>query len=220
MLASNNDSSLREYRSQRAAEELNGGAPEPPDDRLTRVLESVRGRDMHDAIERLLPVVYEDLHRMARAQMRAERSGHTLQTTAVVNEAYLRLLGGAAVCLSDRRHFFAAAARAMRQILVDHARARGRIKRGGNRLREVLGEVPANGRENPSELLALDEALRRLEEQDERAAEVVRLRFFAGLDVAETADVLGVSTRTVKREWAFARAWLHDALQEGPPDGR
>jgi RNA polymerase sigma-70 factor (ECF subfamily) len=180
---------------------------------VTSILAEVQSQGPKAAMERLLPLIYEELRVLARAQMRHERSGHTLQTTAIVHEAYLRLLGGQEIPWTDRKHFFCAAAQAMRHILVDHARSRGRIKRGGARVRVRLTGLDLGFSEDCDQILALDEALQRLEEQDARAADVVRMRFFAGLDVEETANALKVSPRTVKREWAFARAWLYDRLK-------
>jgi RNA polymerase sigma factor (TIGR02999 family) len=173
-------------------------------------------------MERLLPLVYGELRTLARAQLRNERPDHTLEPTALVHEAYLRLIGAAAPPWSDRQHFFRAAAEAMRRILIEHARKRGRVKRGGpGRLRVDLSGVNLASADDADSLLALDDAFRRLEQQDPEAADVVRLRFFAGLSVAETAQATGRSERTVKREWAFARAWLYDALRDhdGPQPG-
>ena len=181
---------------------------------ITRILADLRGADRKDAFDRLFPVVYAELRAAARARLRAERSGHTLQATALVHETYLRLLAGAYPTWNDRQHFFRAAAEAMRRILVEHARRRARVKRGGNPVRVPLttAEAVAASDYDPAEILALDSAIRRLEEQDPTAADIVRLRFFAGLSVEETARMLDLSERTVKRQWAFARAWLFDAL--------
>jgi RNA polymerase sigma factor (TIGR02999 family) len=184
----------------------------PPGSEITRILADLRGADRREALERLLPVVYGELHRLARAQMRHERPDHTLQTTALVNEAYLRMFGGQNPPWNDRVHFFRAAAEAMRRILIEHARKHRRIKRGGDRVRVSLSDLRLGVAEDSDMILALDDALGRLDRQDPRAADVVRLRFFAGLSVEETAKALEVSERTVKREWSFARAWLFDAL--------
>jgi RNA polymerase sigma factor (TIGR02999 family) len=188
-----------------------------PGSDITRILTELRGAGRREALERLLPVVYGELRRLASAQMRHERADHTLQTTALVHEAYLRMLGAQNPPWNDRAHFFRAAAEAMRRILIEHARKHRRIKRGGDRVRVSLSDLKSGVPEDSDTILALDDALGRLEEQDPRAADVVRLRFFAGLSVEETAKALEVSERTVKREWSFARAWLFDAL--GGADG-
>ena len=183
---------------------------------VSQILAKLRDSDRDDVMEQLLPVVYDELRALARAHLRHERADHSLQATALVHEAYLRLLGDARPPWNDRRHFFRAAAEAMRRILVEHARKRGRVKRGGKRVRVELRDANLTTDQDPMEVLALDDAFRRLEQQDPRAADVVRLRFFAGLSVEETAKALGLSERTVKREWAFARAYLYAALQEEP----
>src|SRR5262249_19377511 len=154
---------------------------------------------------------------IARRRMSAERHEHTLQATALVHEAYLRLLGddGAALAWSSRAHFFSAAAEAMRRILIEHARGRGRVKRGGGRKRGPVDVIDLASAENPEDILALDAAICRLEERDPQAARIVRLRFYAGLSVEEAAEALGISPRTVKRDWAFARAWLYEQLESG-----
>jgi len=181
---------------------------------VTEILAGMRGASRQAAMERLLPLVYDELRALARAQLRHERPDHTLQATALVHEAYLRLLGGVQPPWNDRRHFFRAAAEAMRRILIEHARKRGRARRGGKRVRVELSDADLAGEQDLDQLLALDDAFRRLEAQDPEAADVVRLRFFAGLSVEETALATGRSERTVKREWAFARAWLYDALRD------
>ena len=169
------------------------------------------------ALDRLVPVVYDELRALARSHLRRERPDHSLQATALVHEVYLRLLGGAGQPVwNDRHHFFVAAAEAMRRILIEHARARGRQKRGGERTAVELESADLAVEHDLDSVLALDDAIRRLGEQDPRAASVVRLRFFAGLSVEETADAMGLSVRTVKREWAYARAWLFDALRSAP----
>jgi RNA polymerase sigma factor (TIGR02999 family) len=164
--------------------------------------------------------VYDELRSLAAAMMAREKPGQTLQATAVVHEAYLRLLGdGEAKRWDGRRHFFGAAAEAMRRILVEAARRRGRIKRGGNVDRVPLEDVSISCAVDQDDLLALDEALRKLDAEDPSAAELVRLRYFAGLDHEEAATVLGVSAVTAKRTWRYARAWLHREMQGGaPPD--
>ncbi len=177
---------------------------------VTRILQAAADGDQK-ASEDLLPLVYEELRRLARAQMAAEPADHTLQATALVHEAYLRLLGpgGAEEPKWDNRgHFFGAAARAMRRILIERARRVAQVKRGGGRRRvELHDNVPAP-EENPDEMLLLDEALKLLEQRDPRKAEVVMLRYFAGLTVAETAAALGVSPATVKSDFAYARSLL------------
>jgi len=182
---------------------------------VTRILRASADLGREEILSRLAPVVYDELRVIAAAQLRNERTDHSLQATALVNEAYLRLIEPARPSWEDRGHFFRAAAEAMRRILIDHARGRGRQKRGGGRVRVSLSRVGPRSWDEPERLLALDEALRRLEGQDPRAAEVVQLRYFGGLSVQETAEALGLSERTVKREWTFARAWLLDALREG-----
>jgi len=185
-----------------------------PSHSVTRLLTAVSTGD-GSAKDQLWTVVYDELHRMAHRQMTHEPGGNTLQTTALVNEAYLRLVGHDRVDWSNRRHFFAAASRAMRRIRIDDARKRGRVKRGGGQKPQVLLDDPGVFDQDPAQLFALDEALTQLEERDPRKAEVVMLRFFAGLSVDETAAALGVSARTVESEWKFARAWLHRELSAG-----
>jgi RNA polymerase sigma factor (TIGR02999 family) len=161
----------------------------------------------------LPPEVYQQLRSIAHARMANERAGHTLQSTALVHEALMRLAGDGAVCGEDRPAFFRAAAETMRRVLIDHARARAADKRGGNHHRVMLdsGDRPA-GEDKIVELLALDEAISRLEEQNPDAAAVVRLRFYAGLSVDETAETLGLAPRSIDRLWAFARASLWRTL--------
>lgn len=179
---------------------------------VARALSEVRDAGRVHALERLIPLVYDELRIMARAQLSHERPDHSLQATALVHEAYLRLAGDKHPPWNDKAHFFHAAAEAMRRILIEHARTRGRVKRGGGQKRVSLSGIDLATEQDPEELLALDDAICRFEQQDPSAAEVVRLRFFAGLSVEETAQTLGISERTVKREWAFARAWLFKAL--------
>jgi RNA polymerase sigma factor (TIGR02999 family) len=179
---------------------------------VTRLLAAVESGDSRAASD-LLPVVYAELRRLARSLMSAVPPGNTLQPTALVHEAYLRLVGSGDRGWTSRGHFFGAAAKAMRQILVDQARRKAALKRGGDRIRveaddELLIESPAD------DVIALDRALSQLEEQDRRAADVVELRFFAGLTAEETASALGVSLSTVEREWRFARALLRTQLSE------
>ena len=172
-----------------------------------------------DALDRLVPLVYRELRRMAHRQLAAERAGHTLSTTALVHEAYPKLADQARVGWQDRGHFFAVAARAMRRILVDHARRHRALRRGGERARvslSALGEADAGAiaaAARADEIVALDDALARLALLDERLARVVECRFFAGLTDAETAAVLGVTPRTVGRDWVKARGWLYRELR-------
>jgi RNA polymerase sigma factor (TIGR02999 family) len=171
--------------------------------------------DRQAELERLVPIVYEELRKIARSQLRRERPDHSLQATALVHEAYLRLMSDRRPPWNDRQHFFRAAAEAMRRILIEHARKRGRGKRGNDPIRVDLSSADLANEDDLEQVVALDDAFRRLEEKDSRAADVVRLRFYAGLSVEETAKALDMSERTVKREWAFARAWLYDALAHG-----
>ena len=185
------------------------------DDRDVTVLLGEWRRGDEAALERLIPIVYQELRRVASARLRGEGSGHTLQTTALVHEAYLRLVGLDRMTLQNRTHFFAMAARLMREILVDHARRKNAIKRGGGVTIVGLDDV-APGVENAFiDVLALDEALTALTSLDERLCRVVELRFFAGLSIAETADALDVSSATVERDWTVAKAWLLQRLS--PP---
>jgi len=160
------------------------------------------------ALDKLTPLVYEELRRQASRYLRRERRGHSLQTTALINEAFLRLIDARDVHWQDRAHFFAIAANLMRRVLVDHARRRDAEKRGGSALRLTLDEGLAVAKETDVDLLAIDEALDRLAKIDPQQARVVELRFFSGLTVDETAVALGVSPKTVKRDWSVARAWL------------
>jgi len=159
-------------------------------------------------------LVYGQLRAIAEQRMAGERKGHTLQATALVHEAFLRVAPRLGSDLASRTRFVHAAAASMRRILIDHARSRGRIKRGEARTGLPLDVLDLAAARDSEEILALDEALRRLRARDERAAEIVELRFFAGLSIDETAEAIGVSPRTVKREWSVARAWLHRELTE------
>jgi RNA polymerase sigma factor (TIGR02999 family) len=178
---------------------------------VTRLLLEAQSGD-RAALNRLLPLVYEELRRVAQRQMRRERPGHTLLTTGLVHEAYLKLVDEAQVEWQSRAHFFGIAARAMRQILVDHARRRGAEKRGGEWRRTTLADKRLGLGVPMEELLALDVALDRLDALDSRLREVVEYRFFAGMSEEEIGEVLGVSTRTVRRDWVKARAWLYKEL--------
>lgn len=211
------------------SEEIEGQpVPRPPGE-VTLLLEQARqGSDA--ARDRLLEIVYDELMIVARSHMRGERSDHTLGATGLVNESYLRLFkatGGdespdAAGASFEHRHaFYKAAATAMRRILIDHARARVAAKRGGKQARSSIGGavsldvLEASSEADPADLLSLDDALCRLEGEDERAASVVRLRFYGGRSVEEIAELLGVSSRTVKRDWEFARARLQQLMEPG-----
>jgi RNA polymerase sigma factor (TIGR02999 family) len=178
------------------------------------------GRGDSEALDRLTPLVYEHLHRMARSYMRNERLGHTLQATALVNEAFLRLVDTRSLDWTDRAHFFAVCARVMRRILVDAARSRAAIKRGGQADRAEhstaidLDQLPSPASEMSAQVCALDEALNMLAQIDPRRAHVIELRFFGGLTVDETAQALQTSPQTVMREWRLARAWLARELSQ------
>jgi RNA polymerase sigma factor (TIGR02999 family) len=181
-----------------------------PQEQVTRLLREAQGAGV-EAANQLLPLVYQQLRELARHRMADERPDHTLEATALVHEAYARLVGGEPVPWANRSHFFFAAAEAMRRILIDHARARAGPRRGGGRRRIPLNNVldlATAAEEDLPQILALDEAISRLMEEAPTSAVVVRLRFYAGLNVDETAAALGVSPRTVKREWTYARAWL------------
>ena len=170
------------------------------------------------ALDQLMPLVHRELHRIARRYMAAERPGHVLQTTALINEAYLRLIDWKNVQWQNRSHFFGLAAHLMRHILVDFARAQHREKRGGDRLLVSLSEAANQGEERSADLVALDDALKDLEKLDPRQARVVELRFFAGLSLEETAEALKVSVGTVRRDWSLAEAWLYRELSKGESD--
>jgi RNA polymerase sigma factor (TIGR02999 family) len=165
-----------------------------------------------EALDRLMPIVHDELRRLARAHMRRERSEHTLQATALAHEAYMRMVDLDRIDWRDRAHFFAVAAGVMRRILIDHARRRKAQRRGGGARHVPLEEGLLLADDRPEELLALDEALERLAAVDPRQARIVELRFFGGLGVEEAAAVMDISPRTVKREWAVARAWLRAEL--------
>jgi len=166
-----------------------------------------------DSADALLKLVYDELHQQAHRYLQKERAGHTLQTTALVHEAYLKLVEQKSVVWESRSHFFAVAATMMRRILIDYAKTKHRVRRGGRRSDVPLEEALTIGVSGTDfDLLALDEALNRLAEREAHLAKIVELRFFSGLDVAETAEVLSVSESTVKRDWAMAKAWLHREL--------
>jgi len=183
---------------------------------ITRILAALREGD-ENAFNAIFPLVYGELRQMARRRMRGERPGHTLSPTALVHEAYLKLAGLERIEWRNRAQFFALAAQAMRQVLVDHALRRKARKRGGGQVHVTLDEGLGGQAPPPvEEILALDEALKRLEEIDERRARVVVCRFFAGMEVDETAAALGISEATVKRDWSYARAWLNRELARRP----
>lgn len=186
----------------------------PDDQDVTRLLVEWRRGD-EAALARLIPIVYNELQRVARACLRNEQSHHTLQTTALVHEAYLRLVGLDRMALKNRTHFFAMAARLMREILVDHARRKNALKRGTVTM-PGLGELASGGESALVDVLALDEALTDLASLDQRLSRVVELRFFAGLSIADTADALGISSATVERDWTVAKAWLLRRLSAIP----
>ena len=173
------------------------------------------GRGDRQAMDRLLPMVYSELHRIAARQMRHERADHTLNATALVHEVYLKLMDQNQVSWQNRAHFFAIAARAMRQVLISYARKHNAEKRGGGAPNTLLDGKEIALSERADELIALDEALTRLAGFDERLAQVVEYRFFGGLTIEETAAVLDVSTMTVKRDWNKAKAWLYRELHAG-----
>jgi RNA polymerase sigma factor (TIGR02999 family) len=183
---------------------------------VTRALSAIEQGDP-TAAEQLLALVYDELHKLAARKLAHEKPGQTLQATALVNEAYLRLVGGRQTPQwKDKGHFFAAAAEAMRRILVSNARRKRRVKHGGGRTRLPLDDVVAAPAGD--DLLALDELLTRLTSEDPDAAEVVKLRYFAGLSVEEAAESLGMSRATAYRHWTFARAWLLQEMEDGIPD--
>jgi RNA polymerase sigma factor (TIGR02999 family) len=185
---------------------------------VTRILAAIEQGDPH-AAGRLLPLVYDQLRKLAAQRLAKEAPGQTLQATALVHEAYLRLVAGggersaAGPHWTGARHFFAAAAEAMRRILIDRARDKHRLKRGGAWRRIGLDSIDLPAEETPGDLLALDEALAKLAQEDPPCAELVKLRFFAGLTLDEAADTLGIARRTADRYWAFARSWLYDELR-------
>jgi len=192
-----------------------GAATPAPSGEVTRLLRAWRQGD-NKALEDLIPLVYGELHRIAERYMRRERPGHTLQPTAIVNEAYMRLAGRRNVAWQNRAHFFAAAAQSMRRILVEHARTRDAKKRGGLGARHLL-DTAVLTEPRAVELIGLDDALTRLTELDEEQGRIVELRFFGGLTEEETAEVLNVSGRTVHRKWLLAKAFLHRELSGSSP---
>jgi len=182
-----------------------------PDAQATQLVQDAESGDP-TAVDQLLPLVYDELKGLAAAYMRREGIGHTLQPTAIVHEAFLRLVDQTRVRWQGRAHFIAVAAQAMRRILVDHARAKKAQKRGGERLRVTLESDLAISAEREEDVLAIHEALEKLQKLDARQARIVELRFFGGLTVPEVAEVLGVSVRTVENDWTMVRAWLRREL--------
>jgi RNA polymerase sigma factor (TIGR02999 family) len=188
--------------------------PTPPPTQVTQILTDLGAGDPH-AAAKLLPLVYEELRRLAHDRMRHEPRGLTLEPTALVHEAYLRLVGDGQVTWNGRGHFFGAAAEAMRRILVERARKARRLKHGAGRRRTALADVGAAspGEVTDEEVLALDEALRKFEEEDPARSNVAKLRCFAGLTIEQTAELLGISTATVSRHWTYTRAWLSHEMK-------
>lgn len=178
---------------------------------VTELLKDWSGGDQA-AADKLMPLVYEELRHLAHQYMRREKPGHTLQTSALVNEAYLRLVKQSEIQWESRAHFFGIAARLMRQILVDQARRRNFAKRGGGAIRVSLNDATAIAQEQSASVVALDAALKTLEKTDPRKSRIVELRFFGGMSIEETAEALNVSPGTVMREWTFARAWLRNEM--------
>jgi RNA polymerase sigma-70 factor, ECF subfamily len=189
----------------------------PSRDEITQLLLDWNNGD-RAALDDLLPVVYRDLRRLAHHYMSRERAGHTLQTTALVNEVYLRLIDQRSVSWQNRAHFFGIASQLMRRILIDHARSRRYAKRGGGAHQVSLDESAIVSRERGAELIAIDDALSDLESYDARKSRIVELRFFGGLNIEETAEVLAISPTTVQREWRSAKAWLYHAISGGELD--
>jgi RNA polymerase sigma factor (TIGR02999 family) len=182
---------------------------ESPD--VTQLLKDWSGGD-EAAADRLMPLVHEELRRLAHQYMRREKPGHTLQTSALVNEAYVRLVDQSKIQWESRAHFFGIAAHLMRQILVDQARRKNFAKRGGGAIRVSLDSANAIAQEQSANVMALDEALKTLEQTDLRKSQIVELRFFGGMSIEETAEALKISPGTVMREWTFARAWLRKEM--------
>lgn len=180
----------------------------PPPENVTQLLIAWNGGDK-DALDKLLPIVYDELRRQAARYLRRERPGHTLQTTALIHEAYLRLIDQKSVHWQNRAQFFGIAAQMMRRILVDHARTKHRAKRGGSDIRVSLTDATSVTKDPDLDLVELDDALNRLAEIDPQQGKIVELKFFSGLNVEETAAALQISPATVKRDWKVAKAWLH-----------
>jgi RNA polymerase sigma-70 factor, ECF subfamily len=191
-------------------------SPEAEKPQLTSLLGKMQRGDSQ-AGEQAIALVYQELHRIASRELRSERAGHLLQTTALIHEAYARLMGSQSLEIQNRAHFFALASSQMRRVLVDHARANHAQKRGGDAPRVSLDEVRAGIDPRATDLLALDESLRELARLDPRASQVVELRYFGGYTDAEIAEALEISVPTVRRDWDFARAWLLNRLHPLPP---
>ncbi|MCA9234797.1 MAG: sigma-70 family RNA polymerase sigma factor [Planctomycetales bacterium] len=188
----------------------------PQQSQITAALQAI-SQGNHEAADRLMPVIYDQLRALAATYMQQQPAGHTLRSTALVNEAYVKLCGRQNADWRSRSHFFAAGAQAMRQILVDHARGKNREKRGGGLQRVEFDEGLLGDQQSNEDILALDEALNKLQQLDPRQAKIVELRFFGGLSTGEVAEALGVSKRTVELEWTMIRAWLRRELSGEPP---
>ncbi|HQU83603.1 MAG TPA: sigma-70 family RNA polymerase sigma factor [Pyrinomonadaceae bacterium] len=193
--------------------------PNLTSEEITVMLQNLNAETNHGVLDALLPLVYDELHRQAHRYLRGERRDHTLQTTALINEVYLRLIGQNAVEWQNRAHFFALAANMMRRILVDYAKTKHRVKRGGSSEDLPLDDALSVAAEMTDEavkidLIALDDALDKLAKKDERLARIVELRYFSGLTVEETAEVMKISTMTVKRDWNTAKAWLFKEIKK------
>ena len=198
-------------RSPRLTEKLlQSDAPQ----QVTSLLARWRSGD-REALDALMPLVYEELRQLARHYLRLERPDHTLQSTALVHEAFVRLVGQNPPEWKDRTHFYGVAARLMRQILVDHARAHGAAKRGGNSVKLILDQDLVHSKAVDLDILALDEALNNLAQVNSQQSQIVELRFFSGLSIDDTSEVLGISPATVKRSWTTARAWLFREMNRG-----
>ena len=187
------------------------------DGQVTLLLKAMNRGDK-SAADQLLPIVYSELHRLAKSYMSRERRDHTLQPTALINQAYLRIAQQEHMEWQNHAHFIGFAANVMRRVLVDHARERNAAMRGGGRMRVELDEGVASSPEASAEILQLEEALTRLEQMNPRQAQVVEMRYFGGLSVEEVAGILGIAPRSVKRDWALARMWLYQEIQKRPHD--
>jgi RNA polymerase sigma factor (TIGR02999 family) len=183
---------------------------------VTRILAAIEQGDVR-AVDELFPLVYQELRQLAAQRMSKEAPGQTLQATALVHEAYLRLVGGEEQHWSNRRHFFSAAAEAMRRILIENARRKKSLRRGGGLKRVDIDKavVAKDNDISPDDLIALDEALEKLSDEDKVSAELIKLRFFAGLTIEQAANILGIPRRTADRNWAYARAWLYREISKG-----